>query len=227
MKTVCVFDLDGTLIDSIPAIAGAFNHIIRQHRLRDIEEEQFNYLLGDGSYVLCEKAIAYIDQRDGIKNHDKKQLVENIYKDYIEYYCQLDDTITKCYEGIKESLDDLKSQNIRLAVCTNKPEGACKNIVDKLFGMHYFDMLSAMRDGKKRKPDTELLDDILEKFHVKKDDVLYFGDTSTDMLTAFQAGVDSVGVTWGFRTREELEKNHATYIIDHPFEIKGLIDCKK
>ncbi len=214
MKRVFVFDLDGTLIDSIGMISSCFNHIAQTYDLNPIEIEKFNYLLGDGPKVLVDKALDYLIERDNLDEKKVNSFREKLYQDYISYYNGYDDNETKLYPHIKDSLDDLKSKGAKLCICTNKTLPAAEKILDKLFGKNYFDYISALEDETKKKPNTFLLDRIIEKLDITKDEIVYFGDTDTDILTCKNANVTSVGVEWGFRDRKELLESGADYIID-------------
>lgn len=221
MYKAYVFDLDGTLIDSLKTIANAFNMQVEKQGYEPIEEKAFNYLVGDGPKILTERAVDLLIERDNLNlsEKEKNELVEIIYKEYMDYYLNMDDTFTKAFDGVRESLDDLKSRNKLIAVCTNKPLEATHIVLDNIFGRNYFDYIVGLEDGVKQKPDPEMMNKLMGELKINSEDIAYFGDTSTDMLTAKNLNIYAVGVTWGFRTKEELVKFGADKILEDPLKI--------
>ena len=131
----------------------------------------------------------------------------------------------KPYDGIRELLEALKSRGISIAVLSNKPHARTVENIETIFGKGYFDYVAGEQPGIPRKPDPAGVRRILDRFRVKPEECLYFGDTSTDMQTGLGAGLVTVGVTWGFRDRTELESFHPQYVISHPREVFGKILC--
>ena len=119
----------------------------------------------------------------------------------------------KPFDGMTEALSRLKEAGIKLAVLTNKPHGSAIAVVEHFFGKETFDFIRGQIDGRPIKPDPKCADDILEAFNVKPEECGYFGDSNTDMKMGKGAGFLTVGVLWGYRSREELEENHADIII--------------
>ena len=213
MKRVFVFDLDGTLIDSIEMINNCFNHTTKKFGLKPVEKEKFNYFLGDGPKILVEKSLNYLIQRDNLDEAVINSKFTEIYDSYIEYYNGYDDKKTQLYPYIRESLDKLKKMGALVCVCTNKTLPAAEKILNNLFPQGYFDYVSALEDETKRKPNPYLLEKIVEDLVIKKEEIVYFGDTDTDIETCKNANVTSVGVEWGFREREELVESGADFVI--------------
>lgn len=223
MYKLFVFDLDGTLVDSLGIIARTFNSVLRRYGLPSIQKEKFNYFAGDGPAVLVRRAIEYLKSEGRVQPGEEEFIFQGVYPDYLETYDQLKDDLTRPYLGIEKVLDRLKEENRMIAICTNKRKIAAANLVQSIFSVE-FDYISALDDGIFRKPDPDMLNIVIEKLGVSKSEVLYFGDTNTDMKTGKNAAVDTVGVTWGFREREELEAFDPYAIIDHPKEILNFLD---
>ncbi|WP_242491877.1 HAD family hydrolase [Miniphocaeibacter massiliensis] len=216
-----VFDLDGTIIDSIKMISSCFNDELKKISIKPLEENLFNYFVGDGPKVLVDKAFEYIANRDNT-NYDKVKLTrlkDDFLKNYLESYNNVDDNYSTLYPGIKESLEYLKRNNKKLAICTNKPLKATKNVLKINFGENYFDYVIGLEDETKKKPDPYMMNRIMKELNLKCKDIAYFGDTSTDMLTAKNVNVYAVGVLWGFREKEELIEFGADKIISDPLDI--------
>ncbi len=224
MYKAYVFDLDGTIIDSLVTIAECFNKELKKLGYKPIEIELFKYLVGDGARVLTERAIDHIIKRDNIKMDDeeKKKMTDDLHDAYLNSYNSIDDDFTKVYDGVRESLSYLKSKGALLAVCTNKPEKAAYIVLENNFGKGYFDYIIGVEDDENKKPNPFMMNRLMEKLKVEKKDIAYFGDTSTDMETAKNVDVYAVGVTWGFREEEELVEYGADKIIHSPFEIKDI-----
>lgn len=219
-----VFDLDGTLINSLNTIGEAFNKQIIKQKLKPIELKKYNYLVGDGPKVLTERAVEYLIKRDNfnLTNFEKSKLIEILYKDYMDYYLKMDDIYSKAFNGIKESLDYLKENNKIIGICTNKPMEATKIVVENVFGKDYFNYIIGLEEKYNEKPDPQMMKVLMDKLNLKNEEIAYFGDTSTDMLTAKNLNIYAVGVTWGFRTKDELIKYGADRIIENPLEIKNI-----
>lgn len=216
MYGCCIFDLDGTLIDSIKAIAYTANLTLKKYGLGPVDEEHCKIFVGDGYKKLMERALIYCGDKDLINYEDA--LVT--YMDYFKIHCMHQ---VKAYEGIMDMLSYLKNSNVKIAVLSNKPHERTIDNIEGVFGANYFDKVSGEKAGIKRKPDAEGALITAKELGFSPKDCLYIGDTNTDMKTGINAGMDTVGVTWGFRNREELESYKPSYVIDHPKEIINII----
>ncbi|GFZ33436.1 haloacid dehalogenase [Clostridium zeae] len=216
MYKCCVFDLDGTLIDSIKAIAYTSNLTLKKYGLGPVDEDHYKIFVGDGYKKLIERALIYCGDKDLINYEDA--LIT--YTEYFKIHCMYE---VKAYDGIKDMLDYLKSNNIKIAVLSNKPHDRTIDNIEGIFGEGYFDSISGEKDGVRRKPDPEGAINTAINLGLSPKDCLYIGDTNTDMKTGIGAGMDVVGVTWGFRSREELEEYNPKHIIDTPNEIINII----
>ena len=216
MKKLCVFDLDGTLTNTLENLAYVTNEALDTIGAAHLEPELFKYFAGNGSKKLIERAMEY-DKCD----MSKFDLVYNTYMDKFKTeYCYL----VKPYDGIVDTIKELKKKNIKLAVYSNKPHQMAVSVVEQVFGKGTFDLIIGQRDGYNTKPDPCGVYEAMEMFNVKEKDVLYMGDTNVDVETGHNANVFVIGVLWGFRPKEELEEAGADVIIDYPEEILNYLD---
>ena len=139
-----------------------------------------------------------------------------LYREIFKENCMYE---VKPYEGIRELLAKLKEAGVAIAVLSNKPHAETISVIETLFGKDYFDVIQGQKEGVAIKPSPEGVFQILETLSLTAEDILYLGDTSTDMKTGKSAGAFTVGALWGFRERAELEENHADAIIAHPLEL--------
>ena len=211
MLKLCIFDMDGTLVDTISSIAYFANRALNMYGLPSIEENHYKIMVGNGSRVLCERMI----ERVG----GSKEQLEKVFPEYNESYDNDFLYLTKAYDGCVEMLRALKEMGVKTAILSNKPDSTAKKVSDALFESGLIDVCYGGRDGIALKPDPAGVFEILKEFGVEKDEVLYVGDTATDIKTAKNADLTNIGVLWGFRDRNELEGAGADYIIDHPSEI--------
>ena len=219
MTKVCIFDLDGTLAATQESIARPVNMTLALYGLPPQPVEAFNWFAGDGIKNALKRAlIASGDTEEGLLNeHLEKGLP------LCRAWMQEDPCYHAVpYDGIEEALAELKRSGIKIVVFSNKPHESAVGVVETIFGKGAFDHIQGQTDRMPIKPDPTGVYEILRMFDAGRDECLYFGDTNTDMQTGKNAGVTTVGVTWGFRPRSELEENHADIIIDSPAEIPGL-----
>lgn len=209
-----IFDLDGTLINSVYDLADAVNYALGKHSYPLRKTEEFYYFVGDGALKMIERALP--------KENASTQLALKLREDFIEYYKDHSRDKTVLYDGIRQTLDDLKSMGIKLAVVTNKPDSQTQIIINH-FLKDYFAQVHGNTDNIKTKPDPELTLSVMSKMNVKPDECIFIGDSGVDMQTGINSGALPVGVLWGFRTKEELEENGAKYIISKPDELLKII----
>lgn len=216
MYKCCIFDLDGTLIDSIKAIAHTCNLTLEKYNLGNIDENDYKLYIGDGYKKLVERALIHCGDNDLVNYEDALKT----YMDYFKIHCMHE---VVPYDGIKDMLEFLKGNGIKVAVLSNKPHERTLDNVGGIFGDKYFDHVSGEKETVKRKPDPEGALIIARELGVLPKDCLYIGDTNTDMKTGIASGMDTVGVTWGFRNRRELSEYNPKYTIDNPSEIISII----
>lgn len=217
MYKLVIFDLDGTLLDTIEDLANACNYALKQCGLDIYEVNRYKRFVGDGRIKLIERIIP-----ESIKS---EELFNKVLALYDEYYLEHMVDMTKPYSGICDLLEYLKSKGIKLAVVSNKPHEFAYEIVKKYFE-DIFDEAYGHRLEFKVKPDPAALIDIMERNNIDKKDCIYIGDSNVDIVTAKNAGVESVGVSWGFRGREELEEAGATFVVDTINDLKNILDSE-
>lgn len=214
MKKAVIFDLDGTVSNTIDTIAYFGNLALEHYGIQPIETETYKVLIGNGAKVLVERMLRH--------TNTPMEKFDAVYKYYVEEYDKDFMFLTRPYDGIIEMLDTLREKGIQTAVLTNKPHMTACKIIEDLFGERILLCRGVKEDGI-TKPRPDGVYEIMELLNLKKEDILYVGDTGTDMQTGKNADLFTVGVTWGFRKREELEKNGADVIIDHPSELLKLL----
>lgn len=212
MKKAAIFDLDGTLSDSIMSMKYSGDKTMAEFGYGPFSVQDYKYFVGDGAANLVKRAL--IKSEDTGLTHFEAAYAR--YKEIFQANCMYQ---VKPYEGITELLEELKKRGMKIAVLSNKPHHATVDVIESLFGKGYFDVVQGQVDGVPIKPDPAGVFRILDKFGFTADEVLYMGDTATDMKTGKAAGAFTVGVLWGFRDRKELEEGHADAIIAHPLEL--------
>jgi phosphoglycolate phosphatase len=221
MIKACVFDLDGTLLDTLPAIRYFVNVFMEKYGLLSIDLQKTAAFVGDGAVKLIERAI----ENSGVEINSPRgrELFSDIHPEYVREYNDDPFFMTDAYDGIKSALASLKASGIKLAVLSNKPHDTVVQLARKYFPDTFSEVAGA-KDAVPLKPAPDGALDICRRLGVQPSEVAYFGDTGVDMKTAaaFGAGA-AVGVLWGFRGRDELIADGATVLLAHPSEIYGLI----
>ena len=197
MVKLVIFDLDGTLIDTMEDIAGACNHALEACGCPVRRLDEYNMLVGRGIMNLCRYAVA--------EEMRTEEMVQKVYGQFVAYYSEHLCDKTKPYPGIYDMLDTLSEKGITFAVASNKYQEGTEVLIQKLFGKYNFVSILGQREGQPIKPDPQIVIEAMSATEgVTKEDVVYCGDSDVDMQTGINAGVRTIGVTWGFRTREEL-----------------------
>lgn len=220
MYKCCIFDLDGTLLDTLTAISYTTNLTLEAFGLEPIEKEHYKVLVGDGAGKLIERSLLERGDKDLVKYEEALAL----YQENFAKYCLYE---VKPYDGIPELLEYLKSEGIKITVLTNKPHPRAIENIETIFGKGYFDYIQGDTEELKRKPDPSGAFRIMEHFGFSAEECLYMGDTNTDMRTGKNAGLDTIGVTWGFRPESELRAFDPAYIAHHPSDIQKVVESKK
>ncbi len=214
MKKMCIFDLDGTLLNTLPTISYYVNMALSEYELGSIEENRFKTLVGNGARVLIERVLDEVGA-------DREEYFDKVFKLYNKEYDKNVSYLTKPYDGIPELLAGLKTEGYTIAVLSNKPDFAAVNACKLFFG-DLIDVAHGGIDGIDLKPSPDGVYNILNESGFTADDCLYIGDTGTDMQTGTNAGIYTIGVLWGFRERAELEENGADIIVASPDEVLGI-----
>ena len=216
MKKAVVFDLDGTLSDSIQSIKHCADEALAAFGYGPFSVDQYKYFVGDGAANLIKRALAAGGDTDYF--HFEEAFAR--YKEIFREGCMYE---VKPYDGIRELLAALKEKGLAIAVLSNKPHKETIQVIETLFGKGYFDVIQGQKENVPIKPSPEGVFRILEQLRLIASDILYLGDTLTDMKTGKSAGAFTVGALWGFRDRKELEEGRADAIIEHPLQLLNYI----
>ena len=214
-----VFDLDGTLLDSLEDLADSMNAVLALQRFPVHATEKYRYFVGDGIAELARRVLPEAQRTDAL-------VAENVRNMSAEYESRWNKK-TRPYPGIVELLGSLTEAGLQMAVLSNKPDSFTKIMVPALLPGWNFTPILGARPGVPVKPDPQAAIEIAEQLAIPPAEILYLGDTATDMLTARAAGMMAVGVAWGFRTVEELQEHGAQRIIQHPAELMQMIQNYK
>lgn len=216
MIKLAIFDLDGTLLDTLGDIAGACNHALTACGCPVHEVGEYKRFVGSGIMNLFRRALPE-EQRT-------EEMVIRMRNAFIQYYDEHKDDTTQPYPGIEDLLEKLSAKGIALAVASNKYQEATQELVARYFGDYSFASVLGQREGHPIKPDAGIILEAMASCEgVRPDEVIYCGDSDVDMLTGINAGVKTVGVTWGFRSREELAAYSPCLLADNPEEIHNFI----
>ena len=215
MIKAVIFDLDGTLLNTLEDLANASNFALRSCGYNEHPIKDYIRFVGSGRYILMKRILPEED-----KNNE--EAIEKVLKLFDEYYGEHMHDTTKPYDGIYELIKELKIKNIKLAVVSNKPDEFAGETVNRYFG-NDFEITYGLRPNHAVKPDPKTVYEVMEYLNVTKEECIYVGDSDVDMKTAQNAGVKSIGVAWGFRGEEELKSAGADYIIRTPQELVNLL----
>ena len=216
MIKLVIFDLDGTLLDTRVDIARGCNHALKACGYPEHETDDFNRMVGRGIYNMLLDAMPE-DCRSEAK-------LEAMVKHFIPYYHEHIADYTVPYPGIIDLLERLSEAGIRTAVASNKYQAGTEALIEKFFGEYEFLKVLGQREGYPIKPDPAVVLEIMEAMPgLKKEEVVYCGDSDVDMQTGNNAGVRTIGVTWGFRSREELLANNPWLLADKVEDILSAV----
>lgn len=210
-KKLVIFDLDGTLLNTIGDLAACCNHMLRQRGLEEHSYEEYCHFVGNGVTRLVERALP-----ESLRTTD---YIAAARKDFVEYYYDNIDNYTVAYDGVHELLQRCVDAGATLAVASNKFHSGTNRLIEKFFGDIEFAAIYGNRDGFPLKPDRAIIDLIMEQCGATADNTYMVGDSGIDIQTARAAGVHSIGVSWGFRDRQELVESGAEYIADNTEEL--------
>lgn len=213
MYRACIFDLDGTLVNTLNSIACFSNLALEQCGYRTIPAEDYRNIVGDGADTQVRRMLKLVSP--GCSEEEFRR-VRTLYG---ELYSAEPTRMLENYPGMPETVAALKAGGIRAAVFSNKPESWVRQIVSFLFPENSFAECRGQRPGVPLKPAPDGALAIAADFGLAPTEFLYIGDTNTDMKTGSAAGMDTAGALWGFRTREELAGNGAKYLAERPQQI--------
>ena len=208
----CIFDLDGTLTNTLESMTYSVNLTLKEMGLSQITKDQCRMFVGNGARVLIEESLK-------VSGDPKASRIEEGMKIYGRIFDQNCTYHVTPYEGIPEMLKALKDRGIHLAVLSNKPDRQTVKVVKEIFGDNIFDYSQGQKDGIRRKPAPDGVWYLMEQMQVSKEECLYIGDSEVDAATGKNAGLKTIGVLWGFRDRKTLETAGADHLIERPEEL--------
>ena len=211
-----IFDLDGTLLDTLEDMGNAMNNVLAHEGLPTHPIDAYRYFVGDGAKMLVHRVLP--------DEHRDQDTMQRCVKMFLGEYEQHWKVNTKPYNGIADMLNALSVRQVKMAVLANKPDDFTQRCVAELLPDWKFAMVLGQREGFPKKPDPAGALAIADHLGVAPAEMLYLGDTAVDMQTAIAARMFPVGVLWGFRPREELQANGAKILLHHPMDIMPLLD---
>lgn len=210
-----IFDLDGTLLNTIEDITDAINIAYQKNGLPSYSVKEVMYFVGSGVDLLVERSLQ--------SRKLSMDYFTSIKKEYLTAYQNYQKNKTKPYQGIVEMLTCLKNKGIKIAVISNKPQMNTEKVIEYYFPHELFDLVVGATPDTPLKPNPKVVFQTMVKLNVSNKETIYVGDSDIDMKTAANAKLKSIGCTWGFRTLEELLQNKASYVVNTPEEIIKII----
>ena len=205
-----IFDLDGTLLDTLQDLATSVNYTLRQHDMPEHSIDDIRRFVGNGVRKLMERAVP-----DGAQN----PLFESAFATFRQYYMQHSLDTTRPYDGIPEMLDELKRRGCRLAVVSNKMMAATQELIAHFFPQIEVAIGEHEAEGIRKKPAPDTVREALRQLGVTTKNAVYVGDSDVDIETAYNSGLPCISVLWGFRDRDFLLSHGATTLISRPEEL--------
>ena len=215
MKKLIIFDLDGTLLDTIEDLANSVNHALALHNFPTHPINAYNFFIGNGLNKLLERALP--------ETHRNQDIISMLKADFVTHYYSHSDEFTKPYPGIPHLLKKLSDERLQIAIASNKIHQATADLAKRFFPDIEFTAVFGQRDGYAVKPNPAILEEIIGIAGVEKSEALYVGDSGVDAATAYNAKVDFAGVLWGFTPRKELEDVGATRFVNTTDELYNII----
>ncbi len=213
-----IFDLDGTLLDTLEDLGDAVNRVLTAKGFPTHKIDAYRYFIGDGEAMLITRALPEEKRSD--------ELVSICLEEYRQDYSRNWNVNTRPYDGVAEMLDALVSHGFKLAILSNKPHEFTKLCVSGLLSKWTFDAVFGQREPIPRKPDPAGALKIAGELKIPPSEFLYLGDTAVDMKTAIAANMFPVGVLWGFRSAEELQQSGAQVLLKRPMDIMNILNTK-
>ena len=217
-KKTIIFDLDGTLIDSLEDIAVCMNQVLKELNLPIHEMNDYKYFVGGGISILVDNAL------NALNKEITDELKEKVTQRFKEIYDQKLHLKTKAYDGIYELLDELVTLDYNIGILSNKPHEFTVQYANSLFSKYNIKEVHGQKSDVPKKPDPIAAITIANSFNIPCEEIYFVGDTMVDMQTAVNANMIGIGVLWGFRDEKELMENGADFIVKHPLDILDIIN---
>ncbi len=214
MNKAIIFDLDGTLIDSVPDIMFNLNIALKAFGYPEITKKEVERFIGNGARRLV---------KDSMGQGVQEQEVDECLKYYNKIYTESGSPLTDLFEGVEEMLYKLKERGFKLAILTNKPQITTDNVYEKYLKKFSFDLVIGQSEKFKCKPDKDGAEYILKTLNVQPENAYFVGDGETDAITAKNAGMTGVAALWGYRSKAQLEAAGATIFADSPLDLVDLL----
>lgn len=215
MYRLCIFDLDGTLTDTLDSLTFSVNETLKEMRLPPLTADKCRQFVGNGARVLMEKSLLEAGEADLGRLDEAMRIYGRIFDANCTYH-------VIPYQGIPELLAALRQKGVNLAVLSNKPHRQAVHVVEAIFGRNVFRHIQGQKENIPRKPDPKAALQIAEELGVPPEDTVYIGDSEVDIATGTNAHMKTIGVTWGFRGRAVLLEAGAGQVADSPEEILKL-----
>jgi len=216
MTKLAIFDLDGTLLNTVEDLGNATNFALVQCGFPTHPIDAYYQMVGRGIYNLFRAAVP--------SEYASEENVQKMASYFLPYYDAHKCDFTRPYDGIVQMLDTITGRGVRLAVASNKYQDGAEKLVKRFFGEYDFVKILGQREGQPIKPDPAIVDQILAEVpDITKDETVYVGDSNVDMQTGSNASVRTIGVAWGFRGRDELAAYSPSAIVDTPAQLSDEI----
>lgn len=209
-----IFDLDGTILNTLEDLADACNWVCRQYGWPEHPVDAYRYFVGNGMAKLLERALPAQAQEEPLR--------QQVMEDFLSYYNDHKADKTRPYAGMAQAIARIKQGGVQVAVLTNKPHQAALDVAERYYP-GVFDLVQGAMPQIPVKPDPTLLRSVMERMGATAQNTLFVGDSNVDIQTARNGGIPACGVLWGFRTRQELEEEGAQFIVSEPGELVSLI----
>lgn len=215
MKKLAIFDLDGTLLNTLADLAASTNYALNQLNYPTHDTDSYRYFVGNGINKLFERALP-----------EKERTEDNVLKVrslFVPYYDVHNADLSTPYSGVFKLLTSLQEKGMMLAVASNKYDKATKKLIKQYFPSVQFIAVFGQREEVPTKPNPQVIHEIIKLADVNKEDVVYIGDSGVDMQTGINANVCTIGVSWGFRPKSELEAFNPSYIATNSQELLDVL----
>ncbi|MBQ0099299.1 MAG: HAD family hydrolase, partial [Firmicutes bacterium] len=213
MKKLVIFDLDGTLLHTVPDIMDSINYMLQYYGYKNVSYNDICHYVGNGARNLVSRCIAH-----GGYKITEEELDERL-NFYNEYYTNSNSPKTKLFDGIGEVLIELKKRGYYIAILTNKPQVTTNNVYETYLKDYNFDRVIGSTKEFKIKPDKETTVNLMKEFSVEPKNTYFVGDGETDVVTSINAGTNGIAVLWGYRSKEELKTAGAKVFIEAPKDL--------